>query len=58
MSHTILIIDDEPYLPHQLARFLRKHGYEVETAADGESGLKIAQKKIIDLCCSIYAYRV
>ena len=49
MGYTILIIDDEPYLPHQLARFLRKHGYEVETAADGENGLKVAQKKIIDL---------
>lgn len=49
MSYTLLIIDDEPYLPHQLARFLRKHSYEVETAADGESGLKIVQKKTIDL---------
>ncbi len=25
MSLAILIIDDEPHLPHQLARFLRKH---------------------------------
>jgi DNA-binding NtrC family response regulator len=49
MGCTLLIIDDEPYLPHQLARFLRKHGYEVETAVDGESGLKLVQKEMIDL---------
>ena len=39
MSLTILIVDDEPYLPHQFARFLRKHGYEVYTVPDGESGI-------------------
>ena len=39
MSLTILIVDDEPYLPRQFARFLRKHGYEVYTVPDGESGL-------------------
>lgn len=49
MSLSILIIDDEPHLPHQLARYLRKHGYEVSTAADGESGLQELQKNTIDL---------
>ncbi len=49
MSLSILIIDDEPHLPHQVARFLRKHGYEVYTAADGEQGLLELQKNIIDL---------
>src|SRR5437762_2771029 len=49
MSLTILIVDDEPYLPHQFARFLRKHSYEVYTVPDGESGLQELQRRTIDL---------
>jgi DNA-binding NtrC family response regulator len=49
MGLGILIIDDEPHLPHQLARYLRKHGYEVYTASDGEAGLQELQKNTIDL---------
>ena len=49
MSLTILIVDDEPNLPHQLARFLGKHGYEVLTAADGHAGLRELQKNTVDL---------
>ena len=49
MILTILIIDDEPYLPHQLARYLHEHGYEVRTAADGEVGLAEIQRNTIDL---------
>src|SRR5579885_139489 len=49
VSLTILIVDDEPNLPHQLARYLSKHGYEVLTAPDGEAGLRELQKNTIDL---------
>ena len=49
MSLTILIIDDEPYLPHQFARFLNKHGYEVIIADDGEAGLQALQQGSFDL---------
>lgn len=49
MSITILIVDDEPHLPHQLARFLSKRSYEVLTAADGEAGLRELQKNTVDL---------
>ena len=49
MSLRILIIDDEPHLPHQFARYLKKHGYDVETVADGEAGLQVLQKDSIDL---------
>ena len=50
MSLSILIIDDEPHLPHQFARFLKKRGgYEVLTAADGELGLQELQRNTIDL---------
>ena len=46
---SILIIDDEPHLPHQFARYLRKYGYEVATVADGEIGLQELQKNSFDL---------
>src|SRR5258708_20807361 len=49
MSMSILIIDDEPHLPHQLARFLKKHNYDVSAVADGEAGLQELQKNNIDL---------
>lgn len=49
MSLTILIIDDEPNLPHLFARFLNKHGYEVVTAGDGEAGLQTLQQESFDL---------
>ncbi|MBE3560263.1 MAG: sigma-54-dependent Fis family transcriptional regulator [Ktedonobacteraceae bacterium] len=49
MSLNILIIDDEPYLPHQFARFLKKHGYEVVIASEGEAGLKELQCNTFDL---------
>ncbi len=49
MSLSILIIDDEPHLPHQFARFLKKHGYDVSTVADGEAGWQELQKNNIDL---------
>ncbi|GCF07986.1 sigma-54-dependent transcriptional regulator [Dictyobacter arantiisoli] len=49
MSLAILIIDDEPYLPHQFARFLKRHSYEVATAADGEAGLAEMHRRTIDL---------
>jgi DNA-binding NtrC family response regulator len=49
VSLAILIIDDEPHLPHQFARYLRKRGYDVYTAADGEVGLQELEKTTIDL---------
>ncbi len=49
MSLAILIIDDEPNLPHQFAHYLRKRGYEVYTASDGEAGLQELQKYTVDL---------
>ncbi len=49
MSLAILIIDDEPHLPHQFARYLRKRGYDAYTAADGEAGLQELERNTIDL---------
>jgi two-component system, OmpR family, response regulator len=39
----LLVIEDEPDLLSGLARALRKEGYAVDTAADGEDGLFHAQ---------------
>ncbi len=49
MGLTILIIDDEPYLPHQFARFLKRYNYDVLTASDGEAGLAELRHRTIDL---------
>ena len=49
MSLRILIVDDEPHLPYSIGRFLRRHGYEVFYAGDGEAGLAELQKQSIDL---------
>lgn len=39
----ILVIDDEPSIVNLVAAYLKPEGYEVHTAADGLSGLKVAR---------------
>jgi DNA-binding NtrC family response regulator len=48
-EHKILIIDDEPAQVQALAGFLKKKGFDVEKANTGMDGLKIIEKKAIDL---------
>ncbi|MHB1130960.1 MAG: response regulator transcription factor [Chloroflexota bacterium] len=38
----VLVVDDEPNLLHSVAYSLRREGYEVLTAADGEEALRVA----------------
>ena len=45
----ILLVDDEAELTEPLSRFLSREGYRVEVAADGETGLILAQQKDYDL---------
>lgn len=45
----ILFIEDEFSLQKTLGEFLRKEGYEVISALDGESGLRMAKDKLPDL---------
>jgi PAS domain S-box-containing protein len=40
---TVLVIDDDPNARELLSRFLRREGFGVRTAADGESGLATAR---------------
>jgi two-component system alkaline phosphatase synthesis response regulator PhoP len=39
----ILVIDDEPSITNLVDAYLKKEGYEVYTAADGNAGLKAAR---------------
>jgi two-component system alkaline phosphatase synthesis response regulator PhoP len=39
----ILVIDDEPSIVNLVTAYLRPEGYEVYTASDGPSGLKVAR---------------
>ena len=49
MVATVLIVEDEVSLQETLAYNLRKQGYNVETAGDGQSALKIARSLKPDL---------
>jgi DNA-binding response OmpR family regulator len=44
----VLVVDDEPNLLHSVAYSLRKEGYEVITAADGEEALAKARRESWD----------
>jgi CheY-like chemotaxis protein len=43
-EHVVLVIDDEPPMRDLLSRFLKREGFVVRTAADGETGLKLAKQ--------------
>ncbi len=49
MSKRILLVEDEPGLVMTLTDFLLSEDYAVETAQDGETGLKIATEETFDL---------
>jgi two-component system alkaline phosphatase synthesis response regulator PhoP len=49
MSKRILLVEDEADLALTLTDFLTAEGYQVETAADGETGLTRAQQESFDL---------
>ena len=40
----ILVVDDEPYIQRSLSFVLRKEGFQVEVASNGEEGLKKAKE--------------
>lgn len=42
-KHTILLVDDEPSILSALKRLLRRDGYRILTAGDGEEGLEVLQ---------------
>jgi PAS domain S-box-containing protein len=40
----VLVIDDDPSVRDLMERFLQKEGFQVETAASGEAGLRLAKE--------------
>ena len=51
-NSTILIIDDEPALLLGLAAKIRRQGYQVVTASDGQEGMQKAKEALPDLILS------
>lgn len=45
----ILVVDDEPRNVRLLADLLRNHGFEVETAADGNAALELVERCDLDV---------
>ncbi|MDQ3111116.1 MAG: response regulator, partial [Bacteroidota bacterium] len=45
-SHKILIVDDEPDILEFLSYNLKKEGYEVFTAPDGDQAITTAKKEL------------
>jgi DNA-binding NtrC family response regulator len=49
MKYNILIVDDEAAQRDALAGFLKKKGYAIDAAMNGQAAVKIAEKKSIDM---------
>ena len=49
----ILVVEDEPGIVDFVERGLRRQGFEVISAGDGESGLDLALEPDVDLSFSI-----
>lgn len=50
MAKTILVADDEPFVLRSLEFILKKEGYRVVTAVDGQEALDKAMAERPDLC--------
>lgn len=49
MGKRILIVDDEPNIVTSLEYLMKREGFEVQVAVDGEAGLKAAAGSVPDL---------
>jgi DNA-binding response OmpR family regulator len=49
MGHRILIVDDEPNIVVPLEFLMKREGYEVAIAADGQAALDALAEKVPDL---------
>lgn len=50
-ARRLLIVEDDPDLREVLSEFLRREGFEVTTASDGERGLALIEREEPDLVC-------
>jgi len=49
LTRRILVVDDDPRLLHVVAMYLSIEGYEVDTASNGEEGLRQLEQRRPDL---------
>ncbi len=49
MTHSVLVVDDEPNIVLSLEFLIRQAGYEVRVARDGEAALKSMEEQTPDL---------
>ncbi len=49
MTHSVLVVDDEPNIVLSLEFLINQAGYEVRVARDGEAALRAMEEKIPDL---------
>ncbi len=49
MTHSVLVVDDEPNIVMSLEFLMEQAGFEVRVAADGEAALKAMEDKVPDL---------
>ena len=49
MTHSVLVVDDEPNIVMSLEFLMEQAGFEVRVAADGEAALKAMEDKLPDL---------
>ena len=49
MSHSVLVVDDEPNIVMSLEFLMEQAGFEVRVAADGEAALQAMEDKLPDL---------
>ena len=48
-KHTILLVDDDPFILTGIGQNLESEGYEVTTAENGETALELLEKSVYDL---------
>src|SRR5471030_2897933 len=49
ISEKILVVDDDPGIRDVVSEFLQRHGYQVETAADGKEMERVLARGAVDL---------
>ena len=49
MTHSVLVVDDEPHILHSLEFLMKHENYEVRVARDGEAALTAIEEKRPDL---------
>ena len=49
MTHSVLVVDDEPHILHSLEFLMKREDYDVRVARDGEAALKAIDERCPDL---------